>query len=1346
VRDLSDPAAGRHTRVRQTHSAPALRQDEVALAALHPLSCGQERLWFLDRLHPGGCAYNVPMALRLRGDLRAQALREALDAIVARHEALRTTFVLGPEGPRAVVSAPSAAPLPVRDLSRVPDEAREAEIARLLRQEARRPFDLGADRMLRASLLRAGEQDHVLLLVLHHIATDGWSMTILGRELAALYAAAVGGRPADLPVLPIQYTDYARWEREWLRSEQPARELAYWKERLAGMPDPLRIPAGGPEPPLPGVRGARAAATLPEDLRRALAALSRRERVTLFMTLAAAFAILVHRYAGTDDVVFGTAIAGRRRAETEPLIGFFVNTLVLRTDLAGDPPFRDLLRRVRETVVEACDHQDLPFERLVQELRPERAASRTPLFNVMFVLQEPDPRHLTLPGLTVTPVDVDTGAAKFDLTAFVTPTPHGLTVTLEYDTGVYGAAAMRRMLGHYETLLAGIAGDPERSVSRLPLLTEPEREQMRRWNATRREYPAHAGIPALFEAQAARTPHAAAVVAGEHVLTYEALNIRANRLAHRLRRHGVGPGTVVGVCLPRGPDAIVALLGILKAGGAYVPLDPGYPRARLRFMVEDARAAAVVTHRRLAGAFPPLAAPAVLLDTAPEQEEPADNPAPGTTGEHAAYLMYTSGSTGEPKAVAVPHRGVARLVLNTDYVSLTPADAVAQASTLSFDAATFEIWGALLNGARLVVVPRDTLLSPAALAAEIARRGITVLFLTTGLFNQMAQEAPSAFRTLRTLLVGGEAASPACVAAVLEHGAPGRLVNAYGPTETTTFASWYLVDHVPAGATGIPIGRPIANTQIYLLDRAMNPVPIGVPGEIYIGGPGVAQGYAGRPELTRERFIPDPFGDDPGGRLYRTGDLARYLPDGNIEFLGRLDEQVKIRGHRIEPGEVEAALRRHPAVRDVLVLPREIVPGDTRLVAYVVAAPGPRASPRDLRAFLRDRLPGYMIPAHIVPLDALPLTANGKVDRRALPAPAAARRDAVGGPVEPRDPLEQQLQQIWESLLGVRPIGVTDNFFDLGGHSLLAVRLLQAIEAATGCRVPLAALFEGATIRGLARVVGEHRPAAWTPVTAFHAGGPRPPFFFLHGDFSGGGFYCRTLARALGPDQPFFALHPHGLDGRPVPETIESMAEEHLATMRALQPRGPYRLGGHCNGGLIAFEMARRLEAQGEEVECLILLDASAENARTAYRLLHALVEGLGALRGLTRRQRQAWLLRLRRRAEGIRAALRHSPARLFAAAGPDVSPAPAAGPEADDRMEVYRLVIAGYVPKRYRGRVILFRSGARPKRRPDLGWRRVASNLAVCEVPGDHLTSITRHAAALGERLRACLAPPRPP
>ncbi|HLW60136.1 MAG TPA: amino acid adenylation domain-containing protein, partial [bacterium] len=835
---------------------------------------------------------------------------------------------------------------------------------------------------------------------------------------------------------------------------------------------------------------------------------------------------------------------------------------------------------------------------------------------------------------------------------------------------------------------------------------------------------------------------------------------------------------VVGLCLERSLEMVVGVLGILKAGGAYLPLDPTYPAERLAFMLHDARATVLVTRQELVRVLPAFGGAVISLDTRPETAEDPEIPRAETTADHVAYLMYTSGSTGRPKAVAVPHRGVTRLVMNTNYVKISASDIIAQVSNVSFDAATFEVWGALLNGAQLAVVAQETVLSPTAFSAELERRGVTILFLTTALFHHMARQDPGAFRRLRAVLFGGESAEPRWVAEVLKHGPPERLLNMYGPTEATTFACWYPVTGVPEGATGVPIGRPISNTRIYLLDRHLIPVPIGVPGMLYVGGPGVARGYVRRPELDAERFIPDPFGAHPG-RLYRTGDAARYLPDGNIEFIGRMDQQVKIRGHRIEPGEIEAVLRQHPAVREVLVLAREDAVGDKRLSAYVV--PAQTSATGDLRCFLKDRLPGYMIPAHIVVLDAFPLTPNGKIDRAKLPLPEDALPARSTAYAAPMTPLEHQLVQIWEECLQVRPIGIRDDFFELGGHSLLAVRLMSAIEEAVGRKLPLSTLFAGATVQHLAQALLQHPSATpWGPVTAIHPDGSRPPFFFLHGDLHGGGFYCRNLARALGPQQPFMALHPHGLDGRPVPISIEAMAADRLATVRSIQPHGPYRLGGYCNGGLVAFEMARLLRAQGESVDLLALLDPPTENAWAGAGLLRGLVERLGAVRGLTPEERFRTFVLARRPFVGVGrwagyyrrrlrtlsgshlddwiAALRRVGGRTWKKVagrsyrgGRSVSTLDASRPQTpvyDDRAQstherldgAYHRAIAGYVPQRYVGEVtLLYSSGgwSGGRIRP---WRAVACKVRTRVLPGEHLTCITRYVAVLGEELSACL------
>ncbi|MBA3258986.1 MAG: AMP-binding protein, partial [Gemmatimonadales bacterium] len=821
-----------------------MAQTVAADTFLFPTSFAQRRLWFLSQLEPGSPFYNMPLAVSLLGTLDRAALGRALDELVARHEALRTTFRLVDGDPMQVVNPSEGIWLPEVDLADLPGDERDAEVRRLVDEEARRPFDMAADPPLRARLLRLGTQERVLVLVVHHIVSDGWSMSVLFRELGALYRAFAAGEPSPLAPLPVQYADFTVWQRDRLQGETLERQLAYWKTRLSGAPAVLELPADRPRTAARSFRGAKESALFPLRLLNDLRAVGQREGATLFMTLLAGFQTLLGRYTGREDIVVGSPIAGRTRPELEGLIGFFVNSLAMRTDLSGDLSFRQLLRRVRETTLGAFAHQELPFERLVEELGPERLQDRNPVFQVMFTLQNTPRAALELPGLALHHVPTDTGTAKFDLTLYTQEQANGLGVTVEYSTDLFEASTIVRLIGHLETLLEAIVADPDRQIHALPLAGPAERHQLLdEWNATRAEYPREATIQELFERQAARTPGGTAVVHGRETLTYRELNRRANRLARRLRRSGVGPDVRVGIALERSPNLVAGVLAVLKAGGAYVPLDPSYPPDRLAFMLADAEIGVLVTQTRLLGTFPVGKTEVICVDREQDRAEIAgesdEDPEPGAGPLHLAYVIYTSGSTGQPKGVAVPHRSVIRLVCNTDYVRLTPAEVVVQVSNASFDAATFELWGALLHGAGLVIIDRDVTLSPPDFAAALRDHQITAMFLTTALFNEVAGSAPDAFATLRHLLVGGEVADPRRMRGLLKGKPPERLLNVYGPTETTTFASWHLVSDVPEDSTGIPIGRPVANTQLWVVDRRLEVVPVGVTGELFIGGPGV---------------------------------------------------------------------------------------------------------------------------------------------------------------------------------------------------------------------------------------------------------------------------------------------------------------------------------------------------------------------------------------------------------------------------------------------------------------------------------------------------------------------------
>ncbi|HEV3468925.1 MAG TPA: amino acid adenylation domain-containing protein [Pyrinomonadaceae bacterium] len=1034
-----------------------------------PLSFAQQRLWFLHQMEPRGFAYNLRRAVRVDGALDAAALHRTLEALVERHESLRTNFAVVDGRPVQVIGEGRPVGLTFIDLRERPDVRSEEEIEDLLRRESQRPFDLSKDLLLRPTLLRLGPDEHILLLASHQIVTDLWSNFILLRDFAALYEAFSEGRPSPLAELPIQYADFAVWQREWLTGEVLESQLSYWKRQLGEHPAPaLELPADRPRPAVQTFRGERLYTTFPPPLLEGLKALGRREGATLFMTLLAAFQALLHRYTGRDDVTVGAPIANRNRPETEGVVGFFLNTLALRTDFSGDPSFCELLARVREVALGAYAHQDLPFEKLVEELRLDRDLSSHPLFNVVFNVPNASQPVFELPGLTLTPLEFDMRSAKFDLTLFMEEAPEGLRLYLEYNTDLFGAETIARMAGHLRTLLEAAAAEPSRRVSELPLLTEEERRRLLYgWNDTAAEYNGCALAHELFEAQAARTPSAAAVVCGGERLTYAELNRRANRLARYLRRQGAGPEVIVGVCMERSVGMLVALLGILKAGAAYLPLDPSYPEERLSFMLADARAPLVVTEERAAKNLPRTGARLVLLDAERDliERESGDDPERAASAENLAYVIYTSGSTGEPKGVCLEHRNTAAF-LDSALKTFTREQLAGTlaAASLSFDLSVFELFVPLSAGGRVTLIENILELSTPG-AAE----GLTMISAVPSAAAELLR-AGAIPASVGTVSLGGEPLPACLVREVYGQRGVRRVFNLYGPTECTTYSTLAL--RTPDGPE--TIGRPVSNTQVYILDRHLQPSPTGVPGELYIGGAGVSRGYLGRPDLTAERFIPDPFGA-AGGRLYRTGDLARRLPDGNIEFLGRLDQQVKVRGFRVEPGEVEAALGRHPGVAECAVAAREETAGDKRLVAYVVARGdgGPKAG--ELRAFLRRRLPEYMIPSAFVPLGELPRLPSGKLDRRALPRPERARPDGGGEFVAPRTPLEEGIARTWSSVLGVERIGVRDNFFELGGHSLLATQVVSRLRDEARVEVPLRSLFENPTVEGLAAAVARLR-------------------------------------------------------------------------------------------------------------------------------------------------------------------------------------------------------------------------------------------------------------------------------
>ena len=1053
--------------------APAAPKQEIGRRprpARIPPSFAQQRLWILDQLDPGSAAYNVPTAVWLRGELDRGALDRALAEIVRRHESLRTVIAADDEGPHQVVLPPSPPAIDEHDLTHLPaGERREAALA-LARREAARPFDLAQAPLFRAMLARLEATHHLLVLNAHHVAVDGWSLSLLETELASLYEAFHLGRPSPLAEPPIQYVDYTLWQHELLAGEAGSRQLGYWRERLSGHIPVLELPGDRPRPAVQSHRGAVLRTAPPAEVYDALKRLARQEGATPFMAFLAAFETLLLRYSGQEDVVVGVGVANRSRPELESVVGFFVNTLGLRCDLSGNPTFRELLGRVKEVTLGAYSHQDLPIERLLQDLDLDRALSHSPLFQVMLFFQNFPAEQTQLPGLTLTPVDLDTinaGTSRADLALFASEDRGELALFLEYATDLFDRETVERFARHLEQLLRSAVADPSRRLGELEILPATERRQLvAEWNSTQRELPAESLVHGLFAAQAARTPAAVAVEHGGRAWTYAELDRRAEAVARELLRRGIASGDLVGLFVERSPGMLAALLGVLKAGAAYLPLDPSYPAERLSFMLEDSAARLVLTERALLAQLPPFSGETLLLeDVATEDGLPPVRSAVGP--EDLAYVIFTSGSTGRPKGVQIPHRAAVNFLASmAREPGLGAGDAVCAVTTLSFDIAVLELLLPLTVGARIVLADRETAADGSALARLLASSGATLMQATPATWRMLLESGWRGQRGLR-MLCGGEALSRELADRLLDCG--DELWNVYGPTETTV---WSALDRVTA-ANEISIGRPVDNTEIYVVDRRLQLVPAGVPGELLIGGLGVARGYLARPELTAEKFIPDPFGTRPGGRLYRTGDLARWRRDGRLEVLGRMDNQVKLRGFRIELGEIESVLAEHPAVRQAVVVCREDRPGDKRLVAYVIPQPGEAPASADLRAFVKARTPDYMVPSTCVVLERFPLTPNGKVDRRALPAPDASTSERPSA--APRNSEEETLARLWAEVLGVERVGIDDDFFDLGGHSLLATQLVGRIQKAFGGEVPLRLLFEAPTVAGFAERLLQQR-------------------------------------------------------------------------------------------------------------------------------------------------------------------------------------------------------------------------------------------------------------------------------
>jgi amino acid adenylation domain-containing protein len=1304
-------------------------------------------MWFFEQLAPGNPAYNTSEAFRIEGPLDVAALQQAVDHIVARHDALRTVFteIEGEPFQRALTEANA----PIRSVDAPDPRLDPAGLELLLREEAQRPFDFASPPLMRVTLFRTGGS-HVLQLTCHHIISDGWTHGNIYRELSELYGALVRGEPPPLEPLPFGFTDFAVWQRELLSGPAREKQRRFWLERLGDEPAYVELPADKPRPPKQGYRGARLRTTIEPSTVEGLRRLAREGDASFFMVLAAAYAALLHRYCGQDEVNFGFPAAGRMLPETHGVLGCFVNSVILGTDCSGDPSFAEHVARVRESALAAYDNQDYPFMHLVRELRPERGSTRPPFFSTMLTLVDRRRQHLALEGASVETLRFDPGISLLDLSIVLRETERGLICIFEYDLDLFEAATIERMQDHFRSVLEHAVAAPETPLSRLALLSEAERTQLDSWSGTYDETAAATCVQELFETQARRNPGGVALIAGDCELSYAELNARANALARRLRELGVGRDSLVALDVERSVEMLVGLLAILKAGGAYVPLDLDDPLDRINYLVDDAQLAfALARSERALKLDAVFHGTLITLDgasAAPDPSEARDLP-PLADADSLAYVIYTSGSTGKPKGVLVEHRGLTNHMLWMMNAGLiAPGARMLHKATLTFDAASSETLAPLVAGGTVVLAKADGHKDAAYLVDLMREHRVTVLDAVPSMLQLMLEEPGFAECTsLRCVLTGGEAVWAGLVERFYAR-SQATLYNCYGPTETTIESTFTRLE---AGDARVPIGRPIDNTLIYVLDRSRNLAPIGIPGELYIGGIGVARGYLNRRKLTAQRFILNPFGP---GRLYATGDRVRFLPDGKLEFLGRFDDQVKIRGKRVELGEIESVLRKHPAVGACAVAVREKAQGERKLVAYVVPADGERPDWAALRASLAAKLPAHMVPALWAALPEIPRTKSGKLSRRELPEPEAAaltRRDHAA----PSTETERRLARIWERLLGVEGIGRFDDFFELGGHSLLAVRLVAQIGREFGKRIPLATLMVDPTIAHVALVLGACAEPQASPLTILNQGGSQPPFIYFHNDLAGGGLYCRKIAEGLGRDQPFYAIDPHGGDGV-VPGSIEAMAADYLPLVRSIRPRGPYRLGGFCAGGTVAYEIAQSLLRQGERVEHLVLINTAAPSARVPW--IDGAIRLIGRERRLAPNLRDRLSLILAGRVRRIVSAFSRGPGPGLEALREQLetlrmrhaSPADGVGDAIPEPWVALAVASYTYHPKPYGGELTLMwgeEKGRHVASDPAMGWGALSRAATLIPIPGDHLSGIERAGAVIGARLRERLSAKQP-
>ena len=1283
-----------------------------------PLSFAQRRLWFLDQLAPGSAFYNLPMAVRLIGDLDIDVLERALQEIVRRHEILRTTFSYDGEEPVQVIDPDFRLELEVTDLTSLESQkAIEATAQKLATEEAREPFDLELGPLFRVKLLKTAENEHVILYTLHHIISDGWSNNLLMREVAVLYEAFSQGLPSPLPELKLQFADYALWQRSWLKDDILQQQIDYWKSEIGPNPPVLHLPTDRPRPAIQTFNGDTYVQLIPGDLVEKIKSIGQMEGATLFMTLLAAFQTLLHRYSNQNEFLVGSPIANRTHSETEDLIGFFVNTLVLRADFSDRPDFISLLRRVREITLGAYAHQDLPFEQLVEILQPERDMSHSPLFQVMFVLQNtPPPKGISLSDISMEPVEAKDRTAKFDLSLVCMESPQGIAAEFEYNTDLFDRSTIEGMFRHFVVLLEQISAKPHRPLDTLPMLHSAEQHTiLHEWNRTEEPIEQDLCIHQLFESAAQQYASEPAIVfEDDSMMTYAQLNQRANQLAAFLRDNGIGPEKKVAISVDRSFDMVIGLLGVLKAGGVYIPIDPTYPLERMRYILNDAEADFFLLQEEIAQNLAIRDERMLRLDSEWQKVDsyPTHDPVNFTRPDNLAYIIYTSGSTGKPKGTMLAHRGLVNLTraLAREYKVSSGVRSL-QFASFSFDASVEEIFNPLINGGTVHLIRKETLLSGTGLVESLKKFKITNVTLPPSVLNILD---PQDFPDLRSIISAGEAC-PREVA--VKWSKNKHFVNGYGPTENTVCTTVYPVKDELNRAT-VPIGRPIQNVKTYVLDKNLNPLPPGIPGELYIGGMALARGYINRPDLTAERFLPNPFSDDDGARMYKTGDLVRWLPDGTLEFLGRIDFQVKIRGFRIELGEIESVLTALPQIRDALVLAKSTESSDPRLVAYFIPAEDQQVDEKILQEQLRKELPDYMVPAAFVALEKWPLTPNGKIDRRALPEPELPDSQKKTVYVKPRNTIEARLAGIWEELLKKRPVGVHDNFFELGGHSLLAMRLLTQIEQQFGKSLQLVHLFQNPTVEGLAAALSsEEKEKTTAKLIEMKKGADKPILYFIHP--SGGSVHhYAELVKYLHPDITFYGIQAKGMDGKEeMHTTIEAMAAAYVEMILQHQPEGPYYLGSYSFGVIVAYEMAQQLKAMGHPVGMLIQFDQSPTVDHKVYTDTADMLTQMfqryfkldsDYLRKLETEEQFKYVLKKAKKAKVLPRFIRTAEFKHNVLMN-----------------ETQSQAWMRYTIRPYEGDLVLFRSEENKNAdRPDLGWSDyVRGQVEIIDVPGNHLS-----------------------